>query len=1442
MNKKFSTLVASMLLATTVGTSYAQTQTVYTKATAPSLEAVSKVTDGRAYQLSDGYNVLVMQKVKDLQGGGFHYELAFVPYFQANIGESLWTVEKDSNVDKSRTAFIFRNLAHHLTLSFDPAKAQDYKGGARTASHLGGKDVSWTWMLDEAGENLTIARTPETYIHADSIMTLLPASDGSGKVAAVKYATKDVQERVDFFRIKPVVAGPVWLSKYDLNSKLQTQADDKVAFAFAKGVSDGMPNKWVEQEYEAVDPKPGTLSYGEVADAYEAYEKAYAVYESKVKLVDAALEALNDQKEDYAVTAKMLKEEKGNYNELVKQLQEISVSLRGHRYDLEDLNKRLQSIDESIKNNANINDDLKKKIEDLHTTLVHAVDALEEAQALVDTRNDELSAANEEVMAATEAWSVALSKKNVAYQKDLLAKKYFDAVKTNTDNKFDLVTLSLFNTVYLDDTKSWNDFFALVDIATESDKELFFELAKELYDNAKTAGIDETVAITSDINDVNTGLGKVTNDYVTSVNDTYKVTEQDAEDADSELEKCTVAVNESVANKADAEEALKTAKAKEEKARTEYITVRNSIIHNNELDKDLLALLNKLEDQKSELEVTISDEESKEATLRKSCTTSIDRILALSQDLEFDKGDVIYHMHKWALADRAAAKAARTAQGLYAVYANLNAVKTPYWLSLKADNGQYLMVDTAYLSDEVAGQNHLTFNTREYKKFENPNAPLAARDINGRFNFRFLYFPTQDSLRIEADGYNQKDVTTTYWKDRADSEIRYKASYAPGFEQNLVKVAVLGNHREVTVGSSEYIKRPNALEWTINDRIGLSLAGPVNVINVPAGLYYLDIVKANTQENGARLMLDVDNYSLTKVTPADQGKMDFAHLPAAKWYVEATPTDFGGYPNIYNMETGEKLNLGAYTVEEKDGKYYVTISQYIYQGSVEEKNDTFVLSVAPESEEGYYRTATGDPRALFTLGYLNISSGLNVEVGNKTINNDSVLVVSADSEDKFRLHRIGDNKEYGYGNSLERGLYQISLYNPNKLNQHNKYVQITNVDGTEMMVVSNAASATNFYLKEVNDVDGTHYYALINAAWDKKAGVVDATGLIKAEDITAETRTSAFALVVDSTRYYREFTKEELGEKNILKFYRTRSTDKEYLYASEAAELNLLAVEGKGDNAEALAEMTVIPTTETGVLMPQYFIARNVTEQKGSVKWCGEDHTSLADSLSCDHTHVTPDTLFGNFLVNLKIDAKYNKYNRENKYTRLAFLKGYVVKEEGTMPGTGNYTKLFVDGKQVTIAENKHNAAKFEFRLINDDEAQDFLIESESWKNDNAFAGAARPMTEGGWLKVQNGVPVIVKDNFENFDASSADIYNVESSEGSSVANEDITTSTIAVIGGNGTVTVKGAEGKKVVINNVLGQVVVNTVITSSEATIAVPAGVVYVTVEGEAAVPAIVK
>ena len=79
---------------------------------------------------------------------------------------------------------------------------------------------------------------------------------------------------------------------------------------------------------------------------------------------------------------------------------------------------------------------------------------------------------------------------------------------------------------------------------------------------------------------------------------------------------------------------------------------------------------------------------------------------------------------------------------------------------------------------------------------------------------------------------------------------------------------------------------------------------------------------------------------------------------------------------------------------------------------------------------------------------------------------------------------------------------------------------------------------------------------------------------------------------------------------------------------------------------------------------------------------------------------------------------------------------------------------------------------------------------------------------------------------------------------GDPTANESIADAAegVKVIAGNGTVEVQGAAGKNVVITNVLGKVVASTVLTSDDATIAAPAGIVVVSVEGEEAVKAVVK
>ena len=98
-----------------------------------------------------------------------------------------------------------------------------------------------------------------------------------------------------------------------------------------------------------------------------------------------------------------------------------------------------------------------------------------------------------------------------------------------------------------------------------------------------------------------------------------------------------------------------------------------------------------------------------------------------------------------------------------------------------------------------------------------------------------------------------------------------------------------------------------------------------------------------------------------------------------------------------------------------------------------------------------------------------------------------------------------------------------------------------------------------------------------------------------------------------------------------------------------------------------------------------------------------------------------------------------------------------------------------------------------------------------------------------------NGLLVAKSDSDENMIATlKAPDY--------ATSNEDVAVSEVTVIAAEGGVQIAGAAGKKVVISNILGQVVANTVLTSDNAVIAAPQGVVVVAVEGEDAVKAIVK
>jgi hypothetical protein len=171
--------------------------------------------------------------------------------------------------------------------------------------------------------------------------------------------------------------------------------------------------------------------------------------------------------------------------------------------------------------------------------------------------------------------------------------------------------------------------------------------------------------------------------------------------------------------------------------------------------------------------------------------------------------------------------------------------------------------------------------------------------------------------------------------------------------------------------------------------------------------------------------------------------------------------------------------------------------------------------------------------------------------------------------------------------------------------------------------------------------------------------------------------------------------------------------------------------------------------------------------------------------------------------------------------------------------GNGVNAKIGVHAV-VNLGNNYHKDWVFSFRYF-ERGSDDFIIESETENRDWTFGATIRP-GYGGWVKLENGVPVITRSDAKYL-LQEGEFINVKKTDIAPVSNDKVSQpSSVAVAGGTGNVTILNATGKKVVISNMLGQTVASTILSSDNATIAVPRGVVVVAVEGESAVKAVVK
>ena len=630
-----------------------------------------------------------------------------------------------------------------------------------------------------------------------------------------------------------------------------------------------------------------------------------------------------------------------------------------------------------------------------------------------------------------------------------------------------------------------------------------------------------------------------------------------------------------------------------------------------------------------------------------------------------------------------------------------------------------------------------------------------------------------------------------------------------------------------------------------------------NYTTIPAGVYVVSVKGTDKKA--------YENFC-GEFGLSAEALQEYTHMPAFQWVVD---------PVIKNGEMAAVSPVKVINRETKDNFMELTNLQFVKAeglaaNEIVINGVTYVFNaIEPTTEEGYYRGIAEDEAELETyrLTYLSglAAADANLEVG---LTADEVLKVGAEGVD-FTLVPMDTKPEtYGVDDKLEKVAY--------KLMANGKYVvNVADAKGSVRYALTDEKDeASVFYLKENNCVDGAHYYALIEVVDTPNAErALCVTSKVGVDDVTAElrpecaccadfaTRTSAFALTKSTTPLYRRLgvTNAEDGLADLdvqnAKIFRVNATAKEYLYEdansvySAGKGINFLGVEGKGD--DKLAAITVDTAyVRNETTMPQYLFVMGYKYHEAGMMCPENDEHNDADYIAkfgdCGHKVPTQAYATGRYLVNfadsVELAENAADYIWNSRYTRLGFVEAKHIGDTLVIYRNGQPSTAAADS--IFLGDNKHNKktdaaalhaahengiknAVFALRLTGTGEA-DFMIETEGDKK-------IPSQNKGAWVAIKNGVPVVA--NYDSYEDAIADaeIFNIEATTEEATANEAIEAAGVQVIGGQGVVTVQGAAGKVITVSNILGQTIANQVAASDNVTIAAPAGVVVVAVEGEA-------
>ena len=803
-------------------------------------------------------------------------------------------------------------------------------------------------------------------------------------------------------------------------------------------------------------------------------------------------------------------------------------------------------------------------------------------------------------------------------------------------------------------------------------------------------------------------------------------------------------------------------------------------------------------------------------------------------------------------------------------YIVLETTKDSEWTSIKTDlkNGGYKFTTLGEKAMLEILENG-TFNKGSYApyfQFNYDNATNEGGKGKVVYNIEVKDYEKESTSyyisSFEVKTGAQKGVYLTVTTDKA-----YWVAAELGLN-NLVKAKSDNSPLNYTYVNIEFANHPS-----IKDRYSKVLNGRVPsatayntadktemLFNKPEGQWIVNVggQKGELNKKGVADQKDVTSFTFVNRESNESFTVNAMYYLGDNKYAVSYPSSSRQYPFASDAArdtmiiTGVKEDIKAGTLQ-RDG--------YADLKASDVQDELFRLLVA-STEEDYYVGENHTAKSHFLGLSHDEEAAVNWRIvpltGAREFDKDGFLKTASDSIYELRYSQyFKDDKLFSKNDTI--AIIGYALQNT----ANNEYLTYENPQTTTIQSMICDPNFKSF--KTTKDLSNAYRFVLKEKATDLY-NIVSVSGSVTYDKDGYPTEADANPFTLGSQKLYGATTLTKQGAVEVdSRYSRINSNDlfkvqkvgaPEYRLQSMGDTIRIFRQENEYDqmfeNGEFLnlGNKAQLTTMAPALYVDTAYVKRGNNNRYQYLLVVNPEYKAATFD-NANHL-LTPDTTYGRFLVNLVDTANVayqngaihaNKYINDTEagepYAKLGFVYGFRTADKLYITDK-NYKKSAKASDVIDLGTSDFNTAKFAFRYIdpiNHEADGSFKIQTGYYDYNTYIAKNKQPeVANNGYLKNINGV-VVVAEGYE-----AGDKFDLAAEHSNPTANEGINTSEVSVIAKEGEVVINGAAGKTVVITNVLGQTIASTVLSSDNATIAAPAGVVVVAVEGEAAVKAIVK